>query len=478
MPLRESTKPQTEEVEKAAGFVTKPIEDDDSIPGLETELEDLGGKTKDKTKSKGAQELKQILDKTPVSPLASRPALRVDKKDKDKTDSANLNEKDKKKSGIKEPEPEIKKQDKIEKDKKKKFGQTDLSTYLIKFQKVGLKDKIFFTKNLAVMLKAGLSLGQALHALAEQTANAKFKKILKQVEIKVKKGQSFADSLKEFPKTFPEIFISMIKSGETAGNLEEVLKQLHKQMKRDHELISKIKGAMIYPIIVITAMIGIGIAMMIFVIPKFITIFEEIQAELPLPTRILISLSHFTTHNGFFIALALIIIIGSLISFFRTKKGKRILHQIFLKLPVLSPIVKKINLARFTRTVSSMLKTNIPIVDTFKASSNILTNIYYKQALKESAEKIKKGQPINKSLAAHKDLFPPVVIQMATVGEESGSLDAVLEELANFYEDDIDQTMKNLPTIIEPILMLLLGLGVGAMAVAVLMPMYSLSQSI
>lgn len=356
--------------------------------------------------------------------------------------------------------------------------ETNLDKYLIKLQKVSLRDKIFFTKNLNVMIKAGLSLSQALHALAEQTPNKKFKKILWDVEQKVKKGQNFADSLKQYPKTFNELFISMIAAGEVSGNLEGVLNQLHTQMTRDHELISKIRGAMIYPIIVITAMVGIGTAMVIFVIPKFISIFEEVQAELPLPTRILINLSHFVTKNGIFLAIGLIVIIVILIKIFRTQAGRTFLHKLFLKLPILSTIVKKINLARFSRCLSSLLKTDIPIVEAFNISARVLGNIHYKNALFAAAEKIKKGERVHKCLAEKIKLFPPVVIQMVTVGEESGSLDSILEELANFYEDDIDQTMKNLPAIIEPILMLILGAGVAGIAMAVLMPMYSLSQSI
>lgn len=366
-----------------------------------------------------------------------------------------------------------------EKGKLKIFnGNTNFfKKYLDRLKRVSLKDKIFFTKNLSVMLKAGLSLGQAIEALAEQTPNQKFKSILKDVESQVKKGQSFANGLKMYPRTFPEIFIAMIESGEASGNLEDVLQQLHKQMSRDYDLKSKVKGAMIYPVIVVCAMVGIGIAMVIFVIPKFISIFEEVQAELPLPTKILIGFSKFVTNNGSFIAVVLIILIGALVKFLKTKQGKVFLHTLFLKLPILSSIVKKINLARFSRTLSSLLKTNIPIVEAFQISANVVGNLHYKQALNESAERIKKGERVAVCLANYKQLFSAVVIQMVAVGEESGSLDDILDELALFYEEEVDQTMKNLPTIIEPVLMLVLGAGVGSLAVAILMPMYSLSQS-
>ncbi|MBU4482176.1 type II secretion system F family protein [Candidatus Parcubacteria bacterium] len=363
-------------------------------------------------------------------------------------------------------------------EEKKSFGNNiNINKYLSKLQKISLKDKIFFTKNLGVMIKAGLSLGQALRALADQTANKKFKKILTEVEEKVNKGTSFAESLKNHPKTFNQLFISMVESGEASGNLEEVLKQLHRQMTRDHALISKIRGAMIYPAIVIMAMIGIGIGMIVFVIPKFMSIFEEVNAELPFMTRALMNISDFMVANGPLATLCLIIITAVLIKIFKTKKGKNFLHLIFLKTPILAPIVKKVNLARFSRTLSSLLKTDIPIVKAFEITARVLGNVHYKNALNDAREKIEKGEHIRQSLEKYNKLFPPVVIQMITVGEETGALDNVLDELANFYEEDVDQTMKNLPTIIEPVLMLVLGVGVGLMAVAVLMPMYSLGQA-
>ena len=358
------------------------------------------------------------------------------------------------------------------------ISNINLDKYLTYFESVSLRDKIFFTKNLGVMIKAGLSLGQALKALAEQTPNKKFKKVLDEIKNNVNKGNSFAESLKAYPKIFNHLFVSMIAIGETSGRLENVLEQLHKQMTRDHALISKVRGAMIYPAVVITAMFGIGTAMLIFVIPKFVAVFKEVNAELPWATRALIKTSNIINQHGISVTLFSVIFIIILVKSAKTKKGKIALHKLFIKLPILAPIIKKINLARFARTMSSLLKTNIPIVEAFKITANVVGNYNYKNALLDTAEKIKKGAEINICLKKYQKIFPPTVTQMISVGEESGSLDSILEELATFYEDDVDQTMKNLPTIIEPVLMLLLGLGVAGMAMAVMMPMYSLSQSI
>ncbi len=352
-----------------------------------------------------------------------------------------------------------------------------LKTDISKFTKVPIKEKIIFTQNLSVMIKTGLPLSKALHTLSQQTKNQKFKEILLDIHNKIEKGTSFAEALKDHKSTFGELFVSMVESGEISGNLEEVLNQVYLQMKKDHEIVSKVKGAMIYPAIVVIAMIGIGIAMMVFVIPKLVSIFDEIKAELPLPTKILIAISDFLTQNGI-IALGIfvfIIIVLKLIH--KTDKGKSFFHYLILKSPIMGNISRKINLARFSRTMSSLLKTDIPIIKCFEITAKVVGNVHYKKSLLKAAEDIKKGLPISQSVSKFPKLFTPMIIQMITVGEESGEVDTVLKEIASFYEEDIDQTMKNLPQIIEPLLILVLGIGVGAMAVSIIMPLYSLTQN-
>lgn len=356
----------------------------------------------------------------------------------------------------------------------KKKGEIDLS----KFQRVKTKEKIVFTKNLQIMLKTGLSLSASLKTLAEQTANVKFQKILFEIQQQIEQGKTLADSLKKYPSTFSELFINMIESGELSGNLEEVLDYLQLQMKKDHELVSKVRGAMIYPSIVVVAMGGIGTGMMVFVIPKLIAIFQEFKADLPLPTKILIAISTFITSHGIVVVLAVIALIALVNFTYKNKVTKKAYHAFFLKAPILGSITHKINLARFARTLSSLIKTDIPIVTSFTITSKTLGNVYYKEALRVASEDIKKGITISDSLGKYPKLFPPVVSQMITVGEESGEVDSVLMELASFYEEDIDQIMENLPQIIEPLLILILGAGVGAMAVSIIMPLYTLTESI
>lgn len=345
------------------------------------------------------------------------------------------------------------------------------------FQTIKLREKIFFVQNLRIMIKGGLSLGQALQTIAEQTGNSLFKKILSRMRESVQGGVPLSKALEKYPKVFNNLFISMIKSGELSGNLEDVLEKLHIQMKRDHDLLSKVKGAMIYPAVVVAAMAGIGAAMMIFVVPKLVSIFDEFEAQLPLPTRILIGVSKFITANGPVVALLLVVLLILFIRYYHSQAGQRFFHKFFLHLPILKTMIIKINLARFCRTTSSLLKTDIPIVQSLEITAMVAGNIYYRHALRDAAKKITKGLQINKVLANYPKLFPPTVIQMIKVGEESGAVCSTLEEVAQFYEEDVNQLMETLPSIIEPLLILILGLGVGAMAVAIIMPMYSLSET-
>lgn len=328
------------------------------------------------------------------------------------------------------------------------------------------------------MIKAGISLSVALKTLAEQSTSRSLRIILSDLQQGVEKGNLLSKCLENYQRGFGELFISMVKAGEVSGKLEDVLRQLFVQMKKDHDIIAKVRGAMTYPAIVVTMMVAIGVLMMIYVIPTITSVFTELNVVLPLPTRILIAVSGFCVRYGIFLLIGAIIGVVSFIQVGRTERGKKTYHTIILKVPIVGAIIGKINLARFCRSLSSLLKTDIPIVQSFEITSRILGNVIYRQALIEAKEKIKKGINIKDSLSGYKKLFPPVVLQMIAVGEETGALDSILEESATFYEDDVNQTMTNLPSIIEPVLMIILGIGVGGMAVAVIMPMYSLSESI
>lgn len=352
-----------------------------------------------------------------------------------------------------------------------------VNDWLLKFSRVPLKERLFFVQHLGIMLKAGISLSTALKTLSEQTKNKYFVKILIDISADVEKGDTFADSLRQYQKVFGELFISMIEAGELSGKLEEVLKQLFIQMKKENKLISKVKGALTYPAVIVFAMFGIGTFMLIFVVPKITAMFSELEVELPLPTKILIFVSNSIVNNGVISAIIFIAVIVIFIQILKTKKGKLFFQGLLLITPIIGPIVKKINLARFARNISSLLKTDIMIIKTFQITANVLGNLHYRNALNVMSQKIKKGGKLNEVIKDYPKLFTPVVAQMVAIGEETGELDNILVELAEFYEEEIDQIMENLPAIIEPLLILALGLGVGGVAVAVIMPMYTITSA-
>ncbi len=353
-----------------------------------------------------------------------------------------------------------------------------INDLLLKLTLISLKERLFFVQHLGLMLKSGISLARALKTLADQSENKRFKKILTDIATKVEKGSSFAESLEDHRKVFGDLFLSMIDAGELSGKLEEVLKQLFVQMKKEHQLISKVKGAMTYPAVILFAMLGIGTFMLIVVVPKITAMFDEMDAELPIATKILIGASDAIINNSLIVVAGLIVFITLTFKILKTYKGKYIFQAIMLRAPIFSTIIKKINLARFSRNISSLLKTDIMIVKCFQITANVLGNLHYKKALEDMAQTIKQGGKLNEAVKAYPSLFTPVVVQMIAIGEETGELDNILMELAEFYEEEVDQIMENLPTIIEPLLILTLGLGVGGVAIAIVMPMFAITSAV
>ncbi|MFC1663178.1 type II secretion system F family protein [Patescibacteria group bacterium] len=346
------------------------------------------------------------------------------------------------------------------------------------FGGVRLVEKLFFTQHLYIMIKTGFSISKALSTLSLQTNNKKFKNIIEQLRVDVESGKSLSKAMSAHKKVFPEMFINMIAAGESSGKLDEVLKRLSVQMKKDHSMISKVKSALTYPVIVLIAMVAVGVVTMVFVVPQLTAVFSESAVELPLPTKILIATSDFLTKQWYIALSAVAIVIFSLYRLLKTKKGIEIKDKILLRMPIFSPVVKKINLARFSRTLSSLLETDIPIVQSFNIIASTLGNTEYKVACTEIAEKIKTGVSVSKTLQNYPMLFPPVTRQMVSIGEESGTLDTISGEIATFYEEEVDLTMASLSSLIEPIIMLLLGVGVAGMAVSIILPIYQLSEAL
>ena len=343
---------------------------------------------------------------------------------------------------------------------------------------VSLTEKIFFAKNLRVMITAGLPLPRALETLAKQSKSQKFKRALLNIKDEIIKGKSFSDSLQKYPDIFSELFQSMVRVGEESGTLEDVLKTLSQQMEREYELKSKIKGAMIYPAVIICAMIGIGILMLVMVVPKLAETFEELEIELPLTTRLVIGLGNFLAQKWYLAVIILFILIFLSRQTMKTKAGKRIIDTLLLKIPIISPIIRKINSAYTARTLSSLITAGVPIVKSLEITSETLGNIYYKSAVATVAEKVRKGEKISEALKPYENIYPPIVIQMVAVGEETGETSNVLNHLAEFFEEEVSNTTKNLASVIEPVIMIVIGGAVGFFAVSMIQPMYAMLEAL
>lgn len=343
--------------------------------------------------------------------------------------------------------------------------------------RIPLKERMFFVEHLAVMLKASIPIDQALESLKEQTRRKPFRKILEDLTRTIQKGQPLSEALKHHEKVFGALFINMIEAGEYSGKLEDALKRLYTQMKRDYDIRSKVKSALAYPIFVIAAMIGIGSVVMLFVVPRLLTLFEGFEAQLPLPTRILIASSKFLSAYAFWILIALIICVGVFVRLIRGPWRER-WHIILLHVPGIGTLLKRMALARFSRTLSTLLATDVLVVDALAISSRTIGYEPYARALRDASQKITRGISIAESIQPFPFLFPATVHTMVRVGEESGTLSDLLEEVARFYEESVDEMARSITSLIEPLLIVMLGVAVGGMALAILTPMFTLIQQL
>lgn len=367
---------------------------------------------------------------------------------------------------------------KAELERKKPLAKRDILEVFSRFQKIPLTEKIFFTRNLRIMIGAGVPFPRAIRTLANQSKNKRFQNILFKIEEDISRGQNLSDSLSHYPQAFSELFVSMIKVGEESGTLEEVLKNLSHQMEREEDLKSKVKGAMIYPAVILSVMILIGILMMIMVVPKLAAVFEDLKVELPFTTKIIISLAQSLT-KYWPILIPLLIFLPILLKLIlKNKKVKRIIDNIFLKFPLISPIVKKINAASTSRTLAALISSGVPIVRSLEIVVNTLGNSYFREAIQKAAEDVQKGKKLSQSLEKYQNLYPSILVQMLAVGEETGETSEILGKLADFYEEEINDTTKNLSSIIEPILMVVIGAAVGFFAISMIQPMYSMMGAI
>lgn len=343
---------------------------------------------------------------------------------------------------------------------------------------IKMAERITFTKNLSAMLSAGLTLSRALSVIDRQSNNKYLKRIVSTIETSVKSGLSFHEGLQQFPKTFSPLFIAMTKAGEESGTLAESLKVVAKQMDRSENLTKKVKGAMIYPSIILVAIVIIGILMLLFVVPTLASTFASFGSQLPLATRVIIAMSDFVVHNVILVVGVVVFLIVGFISFSKSKVGSAIILFLALKMPVIGELVKETMSARAARTLSSLLSSGVEMLSAIQIASEVVGDNVFGKVLAEAGTRVKKGDPLSAAFADHPKLYPIFITDMIAVGEETGKVSDMLGQVAEYYEVDVEDRTKDLSTIIEPLLMLFIGAFVGVFALAMIAPIYSLSSTI
>lgn len=345
---------------------------------------------------------------------------------------------------------------------------------------VGIKtvERITFTKNLAAMLAAGLTLSRALAVIQRQSRNRQLKTIVSELEEEVKKGTSFHEALEKHQRVFSRLFIAMTKAGEESGTVAESLKVVARQMDRSFTLEKKIKGAMIYPSIILGAIVVIGVLMMIYVVPTLSATFKSLNVPLPTATRIIIAGSDFMATNVVLVFIALVVSFGAIMLFTKSRFGKKIILSVSMRLPVIGELVRETFSARAARSLSSLLSSGVEMVSAIDIAGEVVGDNVFGAVLSEASERVKKGDPLSAAFADHPKLYPFFIADMIAVGEETGKVADMLGQVAEYYENDVEDKTKDLSTIIEPMLMLVIGVAVGIFALAMITPIYSLSSKI
>ncbi|MFZ2716277.1 MAG: type II secretion system F family protein [Minisyncoccia bacterium] len=347
----------------------------------------------------------------------------------------------------------------------------------ITFGKLSMKDQIFFVKRLSFLIKAGIPILESLNIIREQTKKGFYKKILDSVILDISNGQYLSTSLQKFRKSFGDFSINIISFGESTGILSENLEYLAEELRKKHELRRKIVGAMIYPIVVLLATFGIIAFLMLFLFPKITPIFQSIGADLPISTKIVMSISIFLKKYGG-ILLGVILTVSILISLLikKSRKFKYFFDELMLKIPIVGGVIRQYNLSNSTRTIGLLLKSGITVSEALPITSKTTGNEVYKKEFGNIAHIVNKGEKISTYLKTKPKYFPPIMNQIVAVGERSGNLSNSLIYLSEIYESEVDDFTKNLSSMIEPFLMIFMGLLVGFIAISIITPIYSITS--
>ncbi|TKB09081.1 type II secretion system F family protein [Desulforhopalus sp. IMCC35007] len=337
------------------------------------------------------------------------------------------------------------------------------------------KDIVIFTRQLSTMIDAGLPLVQGLEILEKQQSNTTFKSALGEIRLDVEAGSTLADAMRKKPKIFDNLFTNMIEAGETGGILDTILSRLAVFMEKSMALKKKIKGAMTYPAICLAISLLITAIILVFVVPVFSKMFEDFGSTLPLPTQIVVDISDFFKNNFFYFIIAIVFLVMGVKKFYSTEKGQKAIDKGLLHAPVIGMLLRKVAVAKFTRTLSTMLQSGVPILEALQVVAKTAGNKVIETAVFRVGDSIAEGRPLADPLE-ETGVFPNMVVQMINVGESVGALDAMLEKIADFYDEEVDQAVENLTAMIEPFMMVFLGGMIGGLVVAMYLPIFKIAS--
>lgn len=342
--------------------------------------------------------------------------------------------------------------------------------------KVSSKDIVVFTRQFSTMIDAGLPLVQGLTILAEQSENKTFKGILKQITKDVEGGSTLAEAMKKHPKVFDDLFVNLVAAGEVGGILDTILRRLADYIEKAQKLKTRIKGAMTYPAVVVAVAIIVIAVILVFVIPVFEEMFSGFGSALPVPTQLVVNMSRFAKSNIIYIIIGLIALGFAFKQYRSSKQGRKTTDDLALKLPIFGPLLKKVAVARFTRTLGTMIGSGVPILDALDVVAKTAGNVILEEIIYDVRGSIAEGQTIAEPLS-ETDIFPGMVIQMISVGEATGALDTMLSKIADFYEDEVDAAVDALTSMLEPMLMLFLGTTIGGLVIAMYLPIFKMAAA-
>ena len=343
--------------------------------------------------------------------------------------------------------------------------------------RVGTKDRIIFTRQLSTLINAGLPLTQSLRTVTEQVTNKALQEVLAQIVAAVEGGTSLSEAMAAHPKVFNAIYVSLVSAGEASGSLDKTLERIANQQEKDAAILGKIRGALIYPVIVMVVIVLVLVFMLTTVLPQVGGLYKDLHKELPTLTRVLLAISSFVMHFWFVVVIGLGGLAFGLKSYMQTAQGRSVFDRFKLDMPLFGMIFRKVYMARFARTLGTMLQSGIPMLEALRIVRDATGNVHVEATIEKAMQGAKGGKALSATLEGHEDTFLRLVPQMIKIGEQSGAIDSMLDRVATYFENEVDEEVKNLSTTIEPLLMVVLGVTVGGVIAAILLPVYSLVGS-